>query len=238
MATPTFPQETSGTDECAVVSHAPRDSPGESYLPEIFRGVGVSMKHFLREHTRMLRASAPIGPRPLRRRNYTICYPEQKRALPERFRGVHRLTTRTDGSMRCVPACVFHSLPRAMHLHRSAIRKGTATRLRALSVRFVIDELRCIFAGTRVEACPATPSGWTRACTRSPTTPATSSLRSRPPPVVQGPGRDVRNDESRHEPGIPRTRGSRGRYTLAMRPRLAALGVAMWGLAWVRCACR
>src|ERR1700690_2382993 len=106
MPTATFPKKAPAPTNAKVVTYAPHDFEVGSYLPEIFRGVGVSMKHFFDNTREMLRGKRPD---PVLERYddgiTTISYPEQKRPYPERFRGLHRLTTRKYGSMRCV-ACL------------------------------------------------------------------------------------------------------------------------------------
>ena len=65
------------------------------YLGEIFRGLGITIRHVIRNllHT---------GDLP------TVQYPEERRAYSERFRGRHRLMKREDGTPRCV-ACMMCS---------------------------------------------------------------------------------------------------------------------------------
>ena len=58
------------------------------YLPEIIRGLGITLKHFFVNVIH-------------RKETVTIKYPEEERERPERFRGVHRLMKREDGSVRC-----------------------------------------------------------------------------------------------------------------------------------------
>src|SRR6266852_5987925 len=105
MATVTFPKK-SAAPSVVTVAYTAHDLSVSSYLPEIFRGVGVSMKHFFENTREMVRGQRPD---PVLERFddgiTTISYPEQKRPYPERFRGVHRLTTRADASVRCV-ACL------------------------------------------------------------------------------------------------------------------------------------
>ena len=60
------------------------------YLP-LLGGMVVTMRHFLKN---LFNPS----------RMYTISYPEERRDYSHRFRGHHILTTRPDGSVRCV-AC-------------------------------------------------------------------------------------------------------------------------------------
>ncbi len=106
MATAAFPKKPPAPANTTPVAYTLRDMEMKSYLPEVVRGVGVSMKHFFDNTREMLRGERPD---PVLDRYdegiTTISYPEEKRPYPERFRGIHRLTTRTEGSMRCV-ACL------------------------------------------------------------------------------------------------------------------------------------
>ena len=84
-------------------------------------------------------------------------YPEQKRPYPERFRGVHRLTHRTDGSPRCVAClCCSTACPaQCIYIESGEYPEGDKRHgYERYPVKFVIDELRCIFCGYCVEACP------------------------------------------------------------------------------------
>ena len=61
------------------------------YVPGVLKGLAVTMRHFLRNLVAI-------------RRLPTILYPERKRDYSDRFRGKHILTTRDDGTLKCV-AC-------------------------------------------------------------------------------------------------------------------------------------
>ena len=63
-----------------------------TWLPALAKGLGVTMRHFFTN----IATGKDIA---------TIQYPEEKAPYPERFRGLHRLMLREDGSVRCV-ACM------------------------------------------------------------------------------------------------------------------------------------
>lgn len=109
------------------------------YLPEVLRGMVVTLSHLLRNLFNM--KNLP-----------TINYPEVKRVYSERFRGRHILTTREDGTTRCV-ACYMCST--ACPAECIAIEAGEDERTREkFPVRYDIDLLRCVFCGYCVDACP------------------------------------------------------------------------------------
>jgi NADH-quinone oxidoreductase subunit I len=115
-----------------------------TFIGEIGRGLLVTAKHFFVNFF-------------TRRWTATTKYPEQRVVYPPRYRGVHRLLRREDGSVRCVACfCCATACPaECIHIEageypeddpRSAYEK--------YPVRFVIDEMRCVFCGYCEEACP------------------------------------------------------------------------------------
>lgn len=126
------------------------------YIPEITKGLAVTIGRFF-DNTFSSRNSDPTVATGPMKGIVTVDYPEQKLEYPERFRGIHRLTHRDDGSPRCVAClCCSTACPaQCIHIEAGEYGEGDPRHgYERYPVTFVIDELRCIFCGYCVEACP------------------------------------------------------------------------------------
>jgi len=109
------------------------------YLYEIVRGLATSIRHLLGNLFHQDKMP-------------TLQYPEEKRILPERFRGRHRLMQREDGTPRCVACyCCQTACPADCISIEAGEREDSEEKV---AVRFDINILRCVFCGLCVEACP------------------------------------------------------------------------------------
>jgi NADH-quinone oxidoreductase subunit I len=143
-----------------VARPSPRDT---SFLLATAKGMGVTLRHFARNFFTPLRsakaraqAGAPVEERGLLGRKNdieTVQYPEEKVTYPERFRGLHRLTLREDGQVRCV-ACMCCPTVCPAHCITIVPEESDAKTIEKRPAIFEIDELRCVVCGLCVEACP------------------------------------------------------------------------------------
>ncbi len=111
------------------------------YLPAIFSGMKVTLSHFVTnlKDTDNLRV---------------VWYPEEKpKDITSRYRGVHRLTHREDGSVRCVACfmCATACPAECIFIEAKEREDGIDEKE---PKRFDIDLLECVFCGECVEACP------------------------------------------------------------------------------------
>lgn len=122
-----------------------RPRPGlleRTYVVPILGGLAVTIRHFLRN----LFGQKDVA---------TIQYPEEHREYSERTRGRHILTTRNDGSLRCVACYMCETACPADCITIVAEEDPEATvEWEKLPLIFEIDLLRCVFCGYCVDACP------------------------------------------------------------------------------------
>lgn len=114
-----------------------------SYLPEVTRGVLVTLRHLF---------GNLFGSRKTRHLQ-TVRYPEQKRVYPPGYRGQHRLLARENGSPRCV-ACYMCSTACPAYCIHIVAAESPNPEIEKYPKAFEIDLLRCVYCGFCVEACP------------------------------------------------------------------------------------
>ena len=108
------------------------------YLPSLFSGLGVTLRHMFR-------------------RKDTMQYPEQQRVFGERYRGVPALVKDQDGREKCVACymCQWVCPPLAITIEAQEIpAEAQEHQIEKAPGTFEINMLRCIYCGLCEEACP------------------------------------------------------------------------------------
>jgi len=129
-----------GVQEHPTEARPRRMTLGERlYLP-LLAGMMVTLRHMLQNLFGL-------------RKRVTIQYPEERREYSHRYRGHHILTTRPDGSVRCVACFMCATACPAECIHIEAGEQPDVN-VEKYPVVYEIDMLRCVFCGYCVDACP------------------------------------------------------------------------------------
>ena len=133
------------------------------YLPEIARGLVITLKHFFvnlftSRQIETLRYGEWDTPQP----RVVPSDPDdwrgkqKMRVLPERYRGRHRLMKRDDGTVRCTACmmCATICPANCIHIEAGERENPQSRSIEKFPLVFEIDELICVVCGLCVEACP------------------------------------------------------------------------------------
>jgi NADH-quinone oxidoreductase subunit I len=130
-----------------------------TYLAATATGLGITFRHFAknlflpRKSVKVLGQGGAPPVTAWRNDIETIQYPEEKVEYPERFRGLHRLMQRDDGTVRCVACMCCPTVCPANCITIVPEETGDSSTEKRPAI-FEIDELRCVVCGLCVEACP------------------------------------------------------------------------------------
>jgi NADH-quinone oxidoreductase subunit I len=136
-------------EDIVSVLPKPISASEATYLPEVFKGLGTTLKHL-------------VGNLAGRKYTKTLQYPEERREdVPVEqggmfkgyFRGVHRLNRDEDGRVRCVACFMCATACPAHCIHIEGAQAPWDDREK-YPAKFDLDELRCIYCGMCEEACP------------------------------------------------------------------------------------
>jgi len=109
------------------------------YLPAIFSGMAITLKHFFKKKV-------------------TINYPEEKRDIAGVYRGLHVLKRDENGAERCTACglCAVACPAEAITMIAAERNQGEEKLYREekYAATYEINMLRCIFCGLCEEACP------------------------------------------------------------------------------------
>jgi NADH-quinone oxidoreductase subunit I len=109
------------------------------YLPAIFKGLGITLKHFFRKKV-------------------SLNYPEVKRPFAPVYRGHHVLKKDEEGRERCTACglCAVACPAEAITMVAAERKVGEENLYREekYAAVYEINMLRCIFCGLCEEACP------------------------------------------------------------------------------------
>jgi len=120
------------------------------YLFEVIRGLGITMSHLIGNFAKLVLRFVGLRKQ---RAIATYQYPEEQRPYPPRYRGRHRLTLHTDGSVRCTACFLCATACPARCIYIQPVEHEDPS-IEKYPARYEIDTLLCVYCGYCVEACP------------------------------------------------------------------------------------
>lgn len=121
------------------------------YIWEIVKGIGITSGHLVRNLTRYL--LSVVGLNKSKKPWATFQYPDESRPYAPRYRGRHRLTLNTNGSIRCT-ACFLCATACPANCIYIEAQEHDDREVEKFPKRYEIDTLLCVYCGYCVEACP------------------------------------------------------------------------------------